>query len=524
METSRSADSNLTPIRVRGKRQKNPRSTGENAVQIGQTGSIDSVQSSRPSKKPGKRPLSSPEKSRVRQARRVKLGRRRMSSLESLPVELIEKIFLYSLEVNFPLASPRFGAMLSREPIYKILTFIAYYNDHVDPGDELTRSYLRSRLGPWEYVETSSSLRQTLQSIIPLFKWFTLDRLKDSLRLMTKLAIHKHLFGPRPNGAAMVMDAARFTEVSKHLDKDPRAWETTVEGVDKYNKHCTAHIFAKSLEIGYFNGPRDKYHKRMSISPMVVWNVPDNLLRGNGTPWTDKKFALLQFLLYFLPTGFVATEESVKYLPSLETHVSHDALQEGIHNAITQQNILILCELLAWDERINCRWKLPDPPDPSSLGTPDILEEFDFDTFLGYGRDLEVQPEHFLTAIRQSEDPRLVQVLLRASAESIPCDDDEVTAWAMRLRDSGNDDNAAFGQWLLSFMVDVPTRKGTMGTLFYFGWTKRVFHPVSQWRWEYKRVPWLRGLDKFLEEEGLYQGHVGYQSQGGGQLMHARYQ
>ncbi|KAK2804890.1 hypothetical protein FQN50_006395 [Emmonsiellopsis sp. PD_5] len=511
METSRSADSNLTPIRVRGKRHKNPRS-GHHAVQVGQTGSIDSVQLPRPSKKPGKRPLSSPEKSRFRQARRVKLGRRRMSSLESLPVELIEKIFLYSLEVNFPLASPRFGAVLSREPIYKILTFIAYYNDHVDLGDELTRSYLKSRLGPWEYVETSSSLRQTLQSIIPLFKWFTLDRLKDSLRLMTKLNIHKHLSGPQPKGAAMVMDASQFPEVSKHLDRDPRDWDTTIEAVDKYNNHCTAHLFAKSLEIDYFKGPQAKNSESMKIPPMIVWNVPDKLLRGNSTPWTDEKFALLQFLLYFIPIELGLTLPEPQYPEELEIHVSHDALQEGIHKAIVQQNIIILCELLAWDERINSR------------GSPLALGMFDFENFLTPGRGREVQPEHFRTAIRQSEDPRLVQILLRASAESIPCDDDEVTAWAMRLRDSGNDENAAFGQWLLSFMIEVPAHRRNEHVLFFYGWSKRVFDTVSLREREYKDAPWLRGLDRFLEEEGLYQGHVGYLGDMRSQMMHARYQ
>ena len=53
----------------------------------------------------------------------------KLSNLESLPVELIEKIFLYSLNTNLPRASPHLAAALSSEQIYRLLILLAFFNN-----------------------------------------------------------------------------------------------------------------------------------------------------------------------------------------------------------------------------------------------------------------------------------------------------------------------------------------------------------------------------------------------------------
>ena len=51
---------------------------------------------------------------------------RQLSALERRPVELLEKIFLYSLNVNLPRASPSLGGSLSREQVYRILILLPF--------------------------------------------------------------------------------------------------------------------------------------------------------------------------------------------------------------------------------------------------------------------------------------------------------------------------------------------------------------------------------------------------------------
>ena len=54
----------------------------------------------------------------------------KLSILESLPVELIEKIFLYSLNVNLPRASVALTSALSSERIYRALILLAFWDDY----------------------------------------------------------------------------------------------------------------------------------------------------------------------------------------------------------------------------------------------------------------------------------------------------------------------------------------------------------------------------------------------------------
>ena len=54
---------------------------------------------------------------------------RKLSALETLPTELLEKIFLYSLNVNYAHASPFLAAAVSSERIYRLLILLAFWDD-----------------------------------------------------------------------------------------------------------------------------------------------------------------------------------------------------------------------------------------------------------------------------------------------------------------------------------------------------------------------------------------------------------
>ena len=52
-----------------------------------------------------------------------------VSELERLPVELIQQIFLHSLELNLPRASTSLARSLSKESIYSSLLLLAFFDD-----------------------------------------------------------------------------------------------------------------------------------------------------------------------------------------------------------------------------------------------------------------------------------------------------------------------------------------------------------------------------------------------------------
>lgn len=58
-----------------------------------------------------------------------KANNRTLSTIERLPVELLEKIFIYSLNVNFARSSPYLAAAVSNERVYRLLILLAFWDN-----------------------------------------------------------------------------------------------------------------------------------------------------------------------------------------------------------------------------------------------------------------------------------------------------------------------------------------------------------------------------------------------------------
>ena len=104
-------------------------------------------------------------------------------------MEVIEHIFLYSLELNFPRASPFLSRSLSREHIYRALILLAFWDD--------PPSYPRSKaidrlLVPLQYEPLSLDERTILQEAVFKCKWCTVDRVREQVPVMQTLTIHRH--------------------------------------------------------------------------------------------------------------------------------------------------------------------------------------------------------------------------------------------------------------------------------------------------------------------------------------------
>jgi hypothetical protein len=129
-------------------------------------------------------------------------SRREFSTLESLPVEVLQKIFFISLELNLPRASKRLSQALSIPLIYTWLIRLAFSSLNESSSYELFRAdnFLPSFLNPFELT---SAERTHLQNEILNCRWCTLAFMRKCQReylehiLRQKCVVHKqYIFDP----------------------------------------------------------------------------------------------------------------------------------------------------------------------------------------------------------------------------------------------------------------------------------------------------------------------------------------
>ncbi|EAL85661.1 conserved hypothetical protein [Aspergillus fumigatus Af293] len=419
----------LTPIRVRGRRKK-ALAQNSNHAQGGKA---------RPSGPKGGRPLMSREarldSSQARNNKRARLWaarpskrRKTLSLLETLPVELIEKIFLYSLNVNLPRASPSLAAAVSSERIYRMLILLGFWNDSASEAEDPDSAISRI-LRPLDYAPLQDDDRENLQTSVLRCRWCTMPRLLMQLSDMTNLTIQRHWVNA---GIEMTRDQQESLDRFLARENDT----STYEGTDKDGNHYTLSITPfVSINIACQETDEQQTHKILSIK-----HFPEKLLLGaSGEGFSDDHATHLEIMR-------VACGLSRSDHLETDVSVSRESLHQGVHIALVEHNTRALATLLKIDEYI-----------------------FRSNAAVAGGLPYSIPPEHFRTAVRVARnDPALFQTLLRASAESVPADDPEITEWAMNLGDP-------FGHWLLDLMLRLPQQIETAnanpaeGALFYLG-------------------------------------------------------
>ncbi|KAJ5139378.1 uncharacterized protein N7515_004226 [Penicillium bovifimosum] len=246
------------------------------------------------------------------------------SRLESLPVEILQLIFLHSLEVNLPRASPLLSRALSTPLIYTWLIRLAFSSPN--PGSRegfFTPDFLPHPLDFWAL---SWEERQHLQTTLLECRWFTLPLLRKCQREYVVHAIRrkcadlvfqeddkavlenldsyfenldacdKALFGRRRKGdlviPARLVDEAQAS--SRTVDRKVAIWF-----------HFGAVQIREPNEVYYEN---DLFRLPCSggIRP---GRIPDKVLRA---PWSDEQFEFLQLLAadFYLDEDEASAERS----------------------------------------------------------------------------------------------------------------------------------------------------------------------------------------------------------------------
>ncbi|KAI1625743.1 hypothetical protein EDD37DRAFT_648200 [Exophiala viscosa] len=411
-------------------------------------------------------------------------ARTRLSTLESLPVEIIQHIFFHAFEVNMPRSSPYLAHALSKPSIYNALILLAYFDDDyeapVDPQHFL----------PAEYRPIHLEDKIRLQQAILGCRWFTVDLLKSRMPVLSRLQLVQAWHREYKKEQKLLADEsvhssnpripARFTAIGDLPDLDDEA-------------SMNAHFLAK-LEPPFYHDlsgpdrvppqrPRPPHYRLIgpigdanTLPRIMEWRIisesgqltkrpdigtsilaarviPDRVLRV--AKWTDQRLELVQLLrqgMRFLTTDHVLV-------------ISAAALFDGMATAIDAGNekaLLVLLELhnAAMPLRSEDSVEFFDSARPGTRGWirphahPLPLRLFHLvcerDRHGHQETETEMRPTGWpnLTA-------RLLSLLIRGGLSSIPNDDPVLTRWATHTAENPSSlaEDVLLARWLIRDMA-----------------------------------------------------------------------
>ncbi|KUL91988.1 hypothetical protein ZTR_01362 [Talaromyces verruculosus] len=383
------------------------------------------------------------------------------SALEQLPVELLERIFLYALETNFCRASPFLASAVSSERIYRTLIRLAFFKDAEDEGGrdclpepgaghqvKNARERIAEALKPADYktMRLNEADRANLQATILRCRWCSKKRILVQLPALAQMNIWKNWVGrgiviSDPVQQA-ILDDFLSVRGQDALQTFPTSYIKPLEGIGPDGNPYSMSI-NPLLWINIFRWSKE----RASFGPSVmnIRIIPDYLLRGRRTD-DGKGWYFPEEDIDFLE---LFRQEYDTYGTGHDVSFSRDALQSGIQTAITTRNMRALRSLLKVDEFFFRQRSTHEPPQGCT----------NQDT----GQYYAIPEDHFLQAIRlpMPDAMYFFILLLRCNAESVPPDSSELTQWAMDLssyHESEDIDEVvqSFGKWLLDFMIELP--------------------------------------------------------------------
>lgn len=381
-----------------------------------------------------------------------------LSPLEALPVELIQQIFFYSLEVNMPRASSHIAGFLSNSSIYSALILFAYFQeDGESPVEE--QLFL-----PAQYRRISVEDKVWLQQSILSCRWCNLDFFKSCMPTLSRLqmvqAWHREtkdetkldlphgsqslrnpgieeqynqalqMVAARPLSVANIEELARHyfamapssadgdvgLSMDAHFFHTPLQQQTKTDG-SRVGPSGHGNYLPRIITWNSYMGPEKQFYKSYagSISILATRILPDSLLEGKPS-WTRSKLELLMLLRQ--GARFLRPLHSERWLPP---KCSANALYEGMTSAIKSHDSNALLVLL----EIHSACMEEADPAADSLEVPQRLT-------VRYTSPVPLRLFHLACAQPYPVSSSLLSLLIREGIDSIPLDDMILTAWAVR--------------------------------------------------------------------------------------------
>ncbi|KAJ5205374.1 hypothetical protein N7491_004004 [Penicillium cf. griseofulvum] len=227
------------------------------------------------------------------------------SRLESLPVEILQLIFLHSLEVNLPRASPRLGQALSTPLLYTWLIRLAFSSPNSGSREGFfTPDFLPP---PLDYWALSWKDRQQLQTNLLACRWCTLPLFRRCQREYVAHAIRRKCAGLvfHPDDQAVLSNLDSRFENLESCDRAVLGRRGKGDLVIPAQlKETSRRTVDRKVAIWFHFGalqirkPNEIYHEndlfRLPCSVAIgPGRIPDKVLRS---PWSDAQFEFLQLL------------------------------------------------------------------------------------------------------------------------------------------------------------------------------------------------------------------------------------
>jgi hypothetical protein len=284
------------------------------------------------------------------------------SRLESLPVEILQLIFLHSLEVNLPRASPLLGHALSSQLLYTWLIRLTFSSNNAGSREGFfTPDFLPPPLNFWAL---SWEDRQHLQTTLLTCRWCTYSLMRRCQREYVEHAIRRKCTslvfheddqallsnlgsqfdnlencdmaydGKRGKGDIVIpaqLEERLRTPSSKSVDRKVAIWF-----------HFGALQIREPNEIYYEN---DLFRLPCSVA-VQPGRIPDKVLRS---PWSDAQFCFLQLL----STDFYLDENEVN--PDRSCDIAHRLIRQ---RQIEPFRRLLRISFRSADCRVPARWPL----------------------------------------------------------------------------------------------------------------------------------------------------------------------
>lgn len=365
----------------------------------------------------------------------------KLSMLEKLPVELIQQVFFHALEVNMPRASNYLRQVLSTEQIFNSLVTFAYFDDDGESPVE-AKHFL-----PAEYRMMNCEEKVRLQQNMFTCRWCTYERIKTCLPSLSRLVIVQAWHRERSLDESHGQGTDVVHETTMMVPNEAIRGLATLPSLDekaKLEQHFLARITVEDLGSSDFSLQHDEraylpriitwtssldkqgvIHKSTdrSLTTLAARHIPDWLLRS--TPWTDEQLRLLQLLRQ----GYTFIQDD--HVMS----ISAKAVFDGMRNAILESNIAALTTLLEMHNVFfkSGAWTFQQMM-TTSLTPPSH-------------HPLPIELFH-LAAEQDNRATQMISLLLRAGIDSLPEDDEVITAWAVHGSQQGN----VLASWLLKHM------------------------------------------------------------------------
>jgi hypothetical protein len=360
---------------------------------------------------------------------------RPLSPLESLPTEIIQKIFFHSIEVNLARASPIFSRCLTSESIYRICLLYSFFDENTECKiqDKPLGKTITKAFRPAEYHTLDGEERRRLQAAVLDCRWCTYDRVKACLPEVLRLTVHSVW---AQNGVLMEKDeSSRLNTFDYEELEQGRATSEGIRpfvGVDERdNQEMTLEIFSTfSIEInkeedspGSYDElgsqPRATQNRARIFHPVTCFLCPSKLL---CEPWTMEKIRFFHLLRKHRGNRWDADGASLE-----DSTVARQSVQRAINNAIRKTDLDFMIALLILDKIFH----------------ETIVYHYRKEKFQNIPYQYTISPDHFKVAITQPENSiQTLRLLIKFDSRSLPWWDSDLQAWARKQDNS-------FGRTLL---------------------------------------------------------------------------